>query len=465
MKTKLTVFAIFLFVLPFISSCSDKKNSIIDEPEENPIDEDFDITEVTKSNLSPGQTAEFSLNDDGSYTLTLKGTEFDLSSVENNPCGGIVEVPGPVLGMRECSFPVSVVKKEDKNGYTFSGTFKNDAIEFIAEGTIQKEQIKFNNSTIVEQAFMPDAPKIGDYFYYYTWLTERSGYTDDIAEASTFPFLYEWETSENPFGEGYKTTMSDVLQAILDAPFLSLKDYGFEKANPDIVSPATLYSSFVTGISIKSYGKTHATAISLSLANASSETMAEGGTFYLPSFLFHRDTFIILPVSNSKIRLFINPGYLFDIKFDYADYTGSVFNDASYTIPVNTPATFSVLSNIISALSPDNANGLEMDYSYSLSADTEKGNLAFTFADTTTALKFLKAFLLPLIENDANKTSLADELSRNPLFKDADIDVASFIEGLPKLLDSTTKLKFGFNSYHLPATETDKVLGSVRSRL
>lgn len=449
---------LLLICVVFIAGCGDKKSGIDEEPNQpmqpTQPDEDKDkdsipdvpvMPDVTESKSAQyknmGISVEIKPLKDGIAQLSVLPGEFDLASVKGNSVQGTVHVPGMIPGSPDLALEVALSKTEEapmiivNTPYCYSIQVPEDysGTEWEMHGEGENEYLKYSLHGVL------DGNKNKVYLSWETienkkgiikngnWLLNHFSWNNSSTTMQTSPFFIEWETSLNPMSEkGLSAT--DFLQLILNTPFLPANSYGLAGTNTNLISIGYLSQIIMPVI------KFDDNKVYLDYLCHHSDLEENYGIE--PFVSFPNTTYTYSVVQNDEMRLYINPGGLFDVNIAYEFGIGG----AEFYYPMNTPDLYALISNTLLGLSPDVSLGLPMK------VEMRTDRLDWYITDSERCVDLLKKILIPIFADDINRRRFLRAMKEDADLSDYAEAFEKSIMYLQEMLESTKEMKFGLSA-------------------
>ena len=168
---------------------------------------------------------------------------------------------------------------------------------------------------------------------------------------------------------------------------------------------------------------------------------------------FPANTVTYLPNGNGKMKIYVNPGGLFDINI--LKFSGV----SSYYYPLDTNNLYGWFSQILLALNPGNATGIEADIT------TEGETLALTFSNSADCVELIRKSFLPLLQNEEYRARLLNSIKDDKEISYQYTAIESGINALQKMLDSTTAMKLGFRAKEISEDDQEALYNAWKKYL
>lgn len=379
--------------------------------------------------ISAGQDIVIGDETERGTLITFKGGEFDLNTIPGNPANGIVQVPGPLLGYRDITltFPDSVCKIEN-DFYQLYVTYKKSGDDYY-----------FHTNYLIKNFL----EHIGKWDFWGDWDSKNWIVTLPVKgleplSYKSSPFIVDWETSA--WDNTLPFTPSDFLRCILNTPNMSSEEYGLGTFRNGDFSFTQLYMLLVSYLKVR-----------YECGEVQFSTIGCGSMFRL-------HTFSCEPLSGDCAMYYINPARMFKASNkNVADM---------YQMTMDTPKYKEWLSQILLSLSPELADGIKINSSITevTTGDESVDLWEQRFADEELAKRFVKAILYPLLNDESNRERLIEWFTKNPSTRDYAAQLTTLVKQIDTLLESTTKMEFGFSRTSDTSKEYhDKVYDAVHN--
>lgn len=376
-------------------------------------------------NLEEGEHAQISFDGESKGIIKFYTDNFDLSSVEGNPVKGEVARPSFVGFGQTIAFPVEFVPDSAKGQYKFSGEQIISGVKIsVSDGVISSDSLEahiytyFNDYSRMSDLYhMIDLPDHDDNYHY----------TSSMFVVDLHSPVYTKEFEEN-------ISLSDLIQVLLNVPILKESTYGFNREIDRNISISTLWGRLIPGFG---FPYTFRAIYPLSF-----RIIAVYGDEYLynnaATCLYSYNTFCASDYKESTYRLSIDPAKVFMLEI-VKKKTADGFEKYS----LDTPALYSLLSNIFLALTPDNAEGILMDYVDIKENDEYK--FKTTFSDRMKGLAVLKSILLTIFSDSSAIENLKNTLIKEGMDAKTLSAVIYVAENLENILNNTSGATFGWS--------------------
>ncbi|MDE5713219.1 MAG: hypothetical protein K2I16_06315 [Muribaculaceae bacterium] len=362
--------------------------------------------------LKKGQHASISFDGKENGAIKFYTDNLDLSTIEGNPVSG--EVARPALGGfgKEVSVPLKVVPYYDTRKYYLSGEQVVSGVKVtVSHGFVTSEGFKaqFDENYVMGEdhssgfknegaSYMIGFPE-HDASYHYT----------------VSPFIVGIDSSVYPKESEENISLSDVMQVLLNTPFLKESDYGFDREIDRDISISTLWGRLIPGFGIPDDCRIYPLCFGIY-------------AIYPP------ETFCASDVTESSYRLHFDPAKVFEMKIAKS-------KNGTEKYALNTPALYSLLSNIFLALTPGNAEGILME-------DVtvyDKYRFETIFSDRAIGMKVLSIILSSAFSDPNAIERMKNALENEGMNADILASVVYVANNLDSILNNTDGATFGWS--------------------
>lgn len=393
--------------------------------------------------LSEGQHAKISLTGDNKGTLQFYTDPFDLSSVEGNPVKGEVPRPSFVGFGREISIPIELTPDYKNGKYEFSGRDEIAGVTIaISKGILTAD------SLTCEQWYVLPRKNFDSLNPNYVITANESGIhyvavnpqRDDNLHYTRSFFITELESACYPKEYEKLISLADLVQLILNTPCLKESDYGFDAASDRHISLSTLWTRLFSQLMFPQDRTNYTLSFYFS-------TPHEDDTLYHTwgGWTYTDNTFCSSMLTESSYNLTIDPLNVFKMHIIKKK------TENGYTMyPLDTPALYTLISNVLLALSPGNADGIPINYAFK----KEDGETIFnsTFADSATGISVLKSIITTVFKENGVRENLTTRMQSEGISKEIVSAAAFVLDNLDELLNQCGESKFGW-SYVYPTQD------------
>lgn len=469
-------------------SCNDKSKGIapieppvenVDEPQiENMTFKRGDNIKLTISEYHHGGVIDFEydlpegviidiFNDgDNKGRLVFRTEPFDLSNVSGNNIGGIVPRPSYFGFGEELVFPMKFIASKDGD------KFKGEKSVYDARGVEISVSADISKDKTLVDFYIRDAKVFNDYHNEISIWGGMDDFNDpmtglvlNIPERNgsykyiNSPFFIEWSSETYPEDIKSEIAPEDFLQILLNTPFLLEEEYGFCRGLNAQISIGDLIGRIGSVIEFPMntvFLQSMKFAIAPLCKDLSSDKIVDLQYPYFPYYVSSSysggSPFGICDLTESSFSVSVDPLALFNIRISKSLSPKSDSSDPYLWAEMSyydsaTRAMNAFLSNVILALSPENANGIPMNYTI-LTHDEGASDLSHfvaTFVRQDMSLKLLDGIILPLLRDDGNKERLIEALSADEYASPYLKTLTMLIDQLDTLFAETTDIKFGFS--------------------
>lgn len=384
---------------------------------------DYDIE------LEEGQHASISFDGKEDGILKFYTDNFDLSSVEGNPVIGEVARPSLACFGTEISIPLKFVPDSTTGKYHFSGVQEVVGVGItVSNGLLSSEgfSAQFNECFVFDENYASGFKNEGNY-YMIDFPEHDADYHYTVS-----PFIVSLESPAYPKEIEEIVSLSDVMQVLLNTPFLKESDYGFDRDIDREISLSTLWGRLVPSFIIPDPVRIYPLSFKIC------EVFGDEKLYYEAINSYPPNTFCASDVTESSYRLSIDPAKVFDVGI-----VKSKTDKGFEKYALNTSAFYSLMSNIFLSLTPMNAEGILMNYVNIKENDEYK--FKTTFSDRIKGLAVLKSILLTIFSDSSAIENLKNTLIKEGMDAKTLSAVIYVAENLENILNNTSGATFGWS--------------------
>lgn len=375
-------------------------------------------------NLEEGQHAQISFDGESKGIIKFYTDNFDLSSIEGNPVKGEVARPSFVGFGQEIPFPVEFVPDYSKGRYKFSGNQIISGVKIsVSDGVISSDgldaHLYFLNvgAAMSNLVHMVDLPEYDDNYHY-----------------TSSTFVVDMYSPEYPKEIEEIISLSDLIQVLLNAPLIKESAYGFNREIDRDISISTLWGRLIPGFFFPSHSSRAIYPLSFKIY----EVYGDVQLYFTGHIQYPYNAFCASDYGESTYRLYIDPVKVFKVNI----LKGKT-DDRYEKYSLSTPALYSLLSNVFLALTPDNAEGILMDYKNAKENDEYK--FKTTFSDRMKGLAVLKSILLTIFSDSSAIENLKNSLVKGGMDAKTLSAVIYVAENLENILNNASGATFGWS--------------------
>lgn len=405
----------------------------------------------TSDYLPTGNYVKIINHGDNNCDVIFYAEDFDMGILTGNSENEFVPRPSFWGISRTVTIPISFTP----SSYTYTnieGTEHGRGTKFTGAEKISLNGVSLDITMEIYPTYVNCSYSINKTAYFYkhnsseyyrdcTYALIDSQERNNNLKYISSPFILNWNSTSYP--DELRETISpvDFLQLILNTNFFDATPYGFETSN--LISIGTLLSRISSIIKLEGNNNGDPlTRIQLLIGTIPQFPLNMSVEDYLPINSFKENPFYISGMTPTTFLLNVDPKALSSIsvpkEIKFIEYENELLRIPSYYTSA-TPDMYRLLSNLMLTLSPENADGILMNYYF------DDNSFSFSFAEEELSLQFLKTLILHFISEPYLKQNLIKQWENDPSLKPYLSDLTELLENIDVLFENTSNVSFGFS--------------------